>query len=141
MVNEVSNVVVLKNGIGANIQTSKLWCSVALQAAGGSGTNAKLLINTGSAVSIIPHCFYKDYFKDIALNNVRLITYTKESIPVLGRLTLDVMCNSKSAKCPFYVVPVGTPILSMNPITALQLDMISQFCAALSTNAADYYTY
>lgn len=70
MVNEVSNVVVLNIGIGADIQTNKLWCSVALQAASGSGTNAKLLIDTGSAVSIIPHCFYKDYFKDIALNNL-----------------------------------------------------------------------
>lgn len=127
-VNEVSNVVVLNIADGTDIQTNKLWCSVSLQAAGGSSTNANLLIDTGSAVSIIPQCFYKDYFKDIALTQptVRLMTYTKEPIPVLGCITLNVMCNSKSAKCTFYVVPVGVPILGMDLITALQLDITSQ---------------
>lgn len=123
--NDNSNVVVLNIADGADMHRNKLWCNVSLQAAGGSSTNANLLIDTGSAVSIIPNGFYTDNFKDIALTKptLRLMTYTKEPIPVLGCVTLDVLCHDKSAKCNFYVVPVGVPILGMDLLTALQLDI------------------
>lgn len=116
------------------MQTNKLWCKVSLQAASGSSVNAKLLIDTGSAVSIIPQCFFKEHFQHIALTNptVRLITYTKSPIPVLGCLHVNVTCNSKSASATFYVVPVGTSILGMYLITALHID-ITHDCISSST--------
>ena len=135
-VKEVSDVTVLSIGIENenDIQTNKLWCNVSLQAACGTSVNTKLPIDTGSAVSIIPQCFYEENFKDFSLTSptLRLMTYTKTPIPVLGCLALNVTCNTKSANANLYVVPGGTPILGMDLFTALRLD-ISSDCMHSST--------
>ena len=58
--------------------------------------------------------------------------YTKSPIPVLGCLHVNMTCNSKLASATFYVVPVGTPILGMDLVTALHID-ITHDCISSST--------
>ena len=49
-------------------------------------------VDTGAAVSVISETTYKDLFSNITLNEVPmgLKTYTRERIPVLGELTVEV---------------------------------------------------
>uniref|UniRef100_A0A096M9H1 Retrotransposon gag domain-containing protein n=1 Tax=Poecilia formosa TaxID=48698 RepID=A0A096M9H1_POEFO len=66
----------------------------------------KLTVDTGSAVSILPQQTYKEHFSGTPLRppDLRLVTYTKKTIPVLGCLQVE-----------------GTPLLGQNLMEALHI--------------------
>ena len=54
---------------------------------------------------------------------VRLVTYMKTPIPVLGCLHLNVTYYNHSAQTDFYIVRDGTSLLGMDLFTALRLQI------------------
>ncbi|GAA6098722.1 ankyrin-3-like isoform X1 [Tachysurus ichikawai] len=84
-----------------------------------------LLVDTGSAVSILPEHVYRQTFLHIPFKKptVRLVTYMKEPIPVLGCLHLTVTYCNHSTQTDFYIVCNGTSLLGMDLFTALHLQI------------------
>ena len=66
---------------------NKITCAVTINAKSTS-CPAELVVDTGSAVSIIPEHLYREHFSDVPLSEPlsRLVTYTKSKVPVLGCL-------------------------------------------------------
>ncbi|KAI2658619.1 Retrovirus-related Pol polyprotein [Labeo rohita] len=95
-----------------NIDHSKnnLTCTVSLHAECGKSVTTELLVDTGSAVSILPEHLYRQHFSNTSLTvpNVHLAL--------------------------FYVVPGGTPLLGMDLFTALHLDIRDGSVASSAEN-------
>ncbi|ROL53190.1 hypothetical protein DPX16_21123 [Anabarilius grahami] len=102
-----------------------LKCTVSLHTVDGNSIDTELLVDTGSAVSILPEHLYQQYFSDISLTvpNVRLVTYMQKTIPVLGCLTITASFQCHCTQVSFFIVPGGTPLLGMDLFTALHLDI------------------
>ncbi len=64
---------------------------------------------------------YKRHFSDCSLTvpKVKLVTYLKEDIPVLGCLHADVSLNDKVTPACLYIVKGGTALMGMDLIRAL----------------------
>lgn len=58
-------------------QKKNLTCTVSLHTEAGKSVDTVLLVDTGSAVSILPEHLYRQHFSDISLTmpNVNLVTY------------------------------------------------------------------
>ncbi|KAL7861715.1 hypothetical protein SRHO_G00131560 [Serrasalmus rhombeus] len=106
-------------------QRKKLTCNVTLSDDHGQSIQVDLLVDTGSAVSILPEQIYRQYFSTLPLSTpkVRLVTYMKRRIPVLGCIILSVTCSAHCTQVDFYIVEKGTPLLGMDLFTALQLEI------------------
>ncbi|CAI5683364.1 unnamed protein product [Oreochromis niloticus] len=103
---------------------AKLMCPVTVTVPNtAQACTVKLLVDTGSGISILPEHVYSTNFGSVKLSNpaVQLITYSKEKLDVLGCLRADITYNGKSASTDLYIVRTGTPILGMDLVTALQL--------------------
>lgn len=85
----------------------------------------RLIVDTGSAVSILPHHIYKQHFSltPLSLPAARLVTYTQTRIPVLGCLHAQVLVENSSAPATFFVVEDGTALLGMDLISSLHLSV------------------
>ncbi len=92
----VPDVVVLLTD-AVNTSADKLLCSVHVTTSNGLSVETELVVDTGSSVSILPEAVYKRHFSDCSLTvpKVKLVTYLKEDIPVLGCLHADVSLNDK----------------------------------------------
>lgn len=90
-------------------------------AATGEFATCELLVDKGSSVSIIPETLYNRHFSacPLTLPEVKLVTYLKENIPVLGCLKATVSMDSATAPAFLYVVRGGSALLGMDPIRAL----------------------
>ena len=91
------------------------------------GHHLKMEIDTGVAVSIIsdttrtglPHLLKLP----LQPTEVKLRTYTGESIPVLGELVVNVTCQGTSCMLPLLVVKQDGPsLIGRNWLTQIQLD-------------------
>ncbi|KAK0142863.1 hypothetical protein N1851_019189 [Merluccius polli] len=104
-------------------QIHRLTCTVSLHDNEGQSLTTDLLVDTGSAVSILPESVYLQTFMHVPLTKptVRLVTYMKKPIPVLGCLHLSVTYCNQSTQTHFYVVRDGTSLLGMDLFTALRL--------------------
>lgn len=104
---------------------AKLICTVEITAQHNQSCVLDLLIDTGSAVSIFPECVYKTKFFKCSLTKPRLqlVTYSKEQLPVIGCLKVDVSYQSVTASSEMYIVETGTPILGMDLVTTLKLQI------------------
>ncbi len=106
-------------------QKQHFTCTVSLHTEGGKSVDTELLVDTGSAVSILPEHLYRQHFSYMSLTvaDFQLVTYLKKTIPVLGCLAFTVSYQSHHAQASFYIVPGGTPLLGMDLFTALHLDI------------------
>ena len=77
-----------------------------IETASGESATCELLVDTGSSVSIIPETLYNRHFSacPLTLPEVKLVTYLKENIPVLGCLKATVSMDSATAPAFLYVV-------------------------------------
>lgn len=116
----VPDVVVLLTDT-VNTSADKLLCNVHVTTANGASIETELVVDTGSSVSILPVAVYKRHFSDCSLTapKVKLVTYMKEDIPVLGCLHADVSLNEKVTTACFYVVKGGSALMGMDLIRAL----------------------
>ncbi|KAL0153866.1 hypothetical protein M9458_050848 [Cirrhinus mrigala] len=109
-------VVLLTDAI--NSTADKLLCNVRVTTSNGLSVETKLVVDTGSSVSILPEAVYKSHFSDCSLTvpKVKLVTYLKEDIPVLGCLHADVSLVTPAC---LYIVKGGTALMGMDLIRAL----------------------
>ena len=87
--------------------------------------NTDMLVDTGSGASIIPLQTYMEHFKKSKLGppTVRLQTYSKHRLPVLGRLEATVTYQNRSATGFFNVVEAGTPLIGLDLCEALDIEI------------------
>ncbi len=117
-------------------QKQNLTCTLSLHTEGGKSVDTELLVDSVSAVSILPKHLYRQHFADISLTvpNVHLVTYMNNTIPVLVCLAIAVSYQCHHAQALFYVVPGGTPLLGMDLFTALHLDVRNGSVASSAEN-------
>ena len=103
--------------------TTKITCTVEITAHHSQPCTVDLVVDTGSSVSILPQSLYVRHFNHVQLtqSKVRLVSYSKTHIPVLGCLSANVSLHGRTAPCTFYIVNNGTPLLGRDIMTALQL--------------------
>ncbi|CAM5138642.1 unnamed protein product, partial [Eretmochelys imbricata] len=87
----------------------------------------QLMLDTGSAVSILPDSIYLHYFKDVPLTEpkLQLVCYLKNHIPVHGCLPAIVTFGDGCVTAEFYIVHKGTPILGRDLLAALNLRVVN----------------
>ncbi|KAI2643843.1 Retrovirus-related Pol polyprotein from transposon 17.6 [Labeo rohita] len=112
-------VVLLTDAINSTVD--KLFCDVRVTTSNGLSVETKLVVDTGSSVSILPEAVYKSHFSDCSLTvpKVKLVTYLKEDIAVLGCLHADVSLNDKVTPACLYIVKGSTALMGMDLIRAL----------------------
>jgi len=101
--------------------TDKILCSVQIKTKDGHCQPVELIVDTGSSVSILPESIYRKHFASCTLNpaTVKLVSYSKEIIPVLGCFSTDVFHDGSTAMGTFYIVKSGSPLLGMDLLKAL----------------------
>ncbi|KAF7647897.1 hypothetical protein LDENG_00165040 [Lucifuga dentata] len=77
----------------------------------------QLVVDTGSAVSILPTCIQSA----LSAPSMKLVTYTQDHIPILGCLQAQVQVGTASAATTFFIVEKGTALLGMDLISTLPL--------------------
>ncbi len=116
-----------------NIQQSaandNFTCKVHIEAPGGNKHTLQLVVDTGASVSIHPEPVYKKHFSQCTLTKpkIKLVTYAKEDLPVIGCLSAlaSVSANDNVVPTTFYVVTAGSPLLGLDLIRPLNLDIVS----------------
>ncbi len=83
----------------------------------------ELTVDSGSSVSILPKIVYDTHFREDALQppSVRLVTYSRAPIPLLGCLPVTVSKDDITCSTSFFVVESGTALLGMDLINGLHL--------------------
>ena len=123
-------------------QHKKKVCTVDVMNVGGTGAGSlithdvllssgvvsaecQMLIDTGSAVSIIPEVFYHERFAEVPLTTTsqELVSVMGQHLPVKGCVTLQVTVKDKHTTAVFYVVDSVKPILGLNVMSALALTL------------------
>ena len=81
----------------------------------------ELLLDTGSAVSILPESISLQCFNNVSLTEpkLHLVSYLRNPIPVHGFLHADVTFKNYCTPAGFYIVRSGTAILGRDPVAAL----------------------
>lgn len=102
----------------------KITCTVAIKEKTTSRT-VELVVDTGSAVSIIPEHLYRTHFSGVPLAEPekRLVTYTKADVPVLGCMLTTVQYATITVPATLYIVKTGTALLGMDLFRALRLSI------------------
>ena len=105
------------------------FCDVRLCTPDGQTCSAKLLVDTGSVVSILPESTYLEHFKNALLTEpkLHLVTYLKKIdhwswLSSSTGSTQPCFCAFSS---DFLIVPSGTPILGKDLFTALGLNIVN----------------
>lgn len=101
----------------------KSHCDVTACTPTSPNVDMSLVVDSGSAVSILPYRTYEKCFSDTLLKSpaMQLVTYTKRKIPLLGCLGVKVSRGNVSSTLTFYVVKRGTPILGRDLMKALKI--------------------
>ncbi|CAM5138680.1 unnamed protein product, partial [Eretmochelys imbricata] len=106
----------------------QIKCTVNVSAIpSGKSHSIQLMLDTGSAVSILPDSIYLHYFKDVPLTEpkLQLVCYLKNHIPVHGCLPAIVTFGDGCVTAEFYIVHKGTPILGRDLLAALNLRVVN----------------
>ncbi|CAM5080292.1 unnamed protein product [Natator depressus] len=106
----------------------QIKCTVNVSAIpSGKPYSIQLMLDTGSAVSILPDSIILHYFKDVPLieTKLRLVCYLKNHIPVHGCLPVIVTFGDCCVTSEFYIVHKGTPILGRDLLTVLNLRVVN----------------
>ncbi len=102
--------------------TDKIRCTAVIATATTS-VPIELTVDSGSSVSILPKIVYDTHFRKDALQppSVRLVTYSRAPIPILGCLPVTVSKDDFTCSMSFFVVESGTALLGMDLINGLHL--------------------
>ncbi|KAI7789804.1 hypothetical protein IRJ41_010978 [Triplophysa rosa] len=88
-----------------------------------------MVVDTGASVSILPEAVYKKHFSQCTLTKpkIKLVSYAKEDLPVIGCLsaTVGMSVNNNVVPAIFYVVTSGSPLLGLDLIRLLNLNIVS----------------
>ncbi len=105
-----------------DLLTDKIQCTAVIATATTS-VAVELTVDSGSSVSILPKIVYDTHFRKDALQppSVRLVTYSRAPIPVLGCLPVTVSKDDITCSTSFFVVESGTALLGMDLINGLHL--------------------
>ncbi|KAF3850145.1 hypothetical protein F7725_019864 [Dissostichus mawsoni] len=103
-------------------QEKKIMCTVDL---GLSPANQsfEMIVDTGSSVSLLPAHVYETYFSHIPLKptKVPLVTYSRQRIPVLGKLHLRAFHDGNTASATLFIVKSGSILLGLDLFEALEM--------------------
>lgn len=77
------------------------------------GRPTRMEVDTGAAVSLISQTVFQEHLKHLPITaaDVKLRTYTGETVPMLGKVIIHVELNGQTAKLPAYVAKVNFPCL------------------------------
>lgn len=77
--------------------------------------------DTVSSVSILPESIYRKHFASSTINSakVKLVSYSKGTVPVLVCFSTDVFHDGSTAVGTFYIVRSGSPLLGMDLLKVL----------------------
>ncbi|CAI5660563.1 unnamed protein product [Oreochromis niloticus] len=107
----------------------KITCKMNIETLQGHSQVLELIVDTGASVSILPEAIYKEHFAPCALTEpkVKLVTYAKGDLPVIGCLQASVRVANNDRKVPgsFFIVKDGSPLLGLDLIKALNIDIIA----------------
>ncbi|XP_073165329.1 uncharacterized protein [Lepidochelys kempii] len=106
----------------------QIKCTVNVSATpSGKPHSIQLMLDTASAVSILPDSIYLHYFKDVPLTEpkLHLVCYLKNHIPVRGCLPVIVTFGDCCVTAEFYIVQKVTPILGRDLLAALNLRVVN----------------
>ncbi|KAJ8356857.1 hypothetical protein SKAU_G00196510 [Synaphobranchus kaupii] len=97
----------------------KISCRVQIQPAASRAFCTDLLVDTGSSESLLPRRFYDEHLRESKLTkpSVRLVTYAKTPIPVLGCLPVTDSKDDVTVSATFFIVETGTPLMGMDLVT------------------------
>lgn len=100
----------------------KIKCTATILTASAS-VHMELIVDSGSSVSILPKSVYEKHFiKDSLLPpSVKLVTYSRDPIPVLGCLRVMVTKDNVSCKTSIFIVECGSALLGMDLIKGLHV--------------------
>lgn len=107
----------------------KITCKMNIETPQGNSQVLELIVDTGASVSILPEAIYKEHFAPCALTEpkVKLVTYAKGDLPVIGCLQFSVKVANNDRKVPgsFFIVKDGSSLLGLDLIKALNIDIIA----------------
>lgn len=125
-VNEVSlpEVTVLNVGKKTDVR-GKLIGTFTLATSATSTHTSDMLVDTGSAVSILPEKLYRDNFSTSTLSppTVKLLTYSRQNLKVFGRLKATVTYQQRTATGFFNIVKSGTPLIGLDLCEDLNIEI------------------
>lgn len=105
----------------------------------GNPRSLDLIVDTGAAVSILPEKIYRQHFADCPLtaSQVKLVTYAKGDLLILGCLPAEVAIANQDVKVPtlFYIMKAGSPLLGLDLIKALKISIINGKVSLTKDNA------
>lgn len=106
----------------------KITCHMDIKGPQGNSQVLELIADTGASVSILPETIYKQYFANCPLTElkVKLVTYAKGDLPVIGCLQATAAVANQVNKVPafFYIVKAGSRLLGLDLIKALKISII-----------------
>lgn len=82
-----------------------------------------MIVDPDASVSVLPQGIYKEHFRTAPLHqsSVRLVTYSKTPINVLGCMQATVHMNGIKSPARFYVVESGNALMGRDLISSLHL--------------------
>ncbi|ROL45726.1 hypothetical protein DPX16_0114 [Anabarilius grahami] len=121
-----------------------LMCTVQISLCG-TTQNVELMLDTGSAVSIIPMSLCTQYFLNATLvkAKVNLVSYGGHAISVMGCIEAEIMYGERRATAELFFVNTGTAVLGRDLFAALELQLLDGRIVTLSCrtiNSADVGT-
>ncbi|KAK0134339.1 Retrovirus-related Pol polyprotein from transposon 17.6 [Merluccius polli] len=86
----------------------------------------ELMLDTGSAVSILPREKYMQLFQDSSLTapKLSLVSYGGNAIPVHGCLEARVAFGDRCTDAELYIVPNGSAVLGRDLFAALKMQIL-----------------
>jgi hypothetical protein len=105
---------------GNSSKSSPITCEVTIE-----GTPLNMEVDTGAEVSIISDCTRKLLLPTVKLTKTKLVlkTYTEETMPVLGELSVTVQYGNQTKLLLLVVVTGDGPsLLGRNWLKCLRLD-------------------
>lgn len=96
-----------------NVLTDKIKCTATITTASAS-VPVELIVDSGSSVFILPKSVYKHTLRMLFLllpPSVKLVTYSRDPIPVLGCIPVTVTKNDVKCETSVFIVESGTALL------------------------------
>ena len=114
-------------------------CTVQVTAAGGEPIEIELLLDTGSAVSILPESVYLQCFNNVSLTEPKphLVSYLRNLKPVRGCLHADVTSKNYCAPAEFHIMWSGTAILGRDLVAALDMQLLNGRTTSITQSIAN----
>jgi len=113
-------------------RTERPMADIMIQRESGSTATMKMLIDTGSEVSILPQDFAKRYFSGEIkqVSNIRCSNFDSSPISIKGWLqNLVIKFKGRTAKIDFLISEANNAILGMDAIIALRIAITPEIAA------------